>query len=74
MLAGVFGDLHLVKSWPTGSELDQCDGLLALHAQGVTAQSIEAWAETFPDKPLVVALTGTDLYRDVRQDTSPRIH
>ena len=68
MLAGVF-KVHLVKSWPTGdSQLDQCDGLLALHARR-SAQSIEAWAGTFPDKPLVVALTGTDLYRDIHQDS-----
>lgn len=69
MLAGGF-KVHLVKSWPTGEpQLDQCDGLLALHARR-SAQSIRAWAETFPDKPLVVALTGTDLYRDIHQDNS----
>jgi len=68
MLAGVF-KVHLVRSWPTGEpQLDQCDGLLALHARR-SAQSIEAWAGTFPDKPLVVALTGTDLYRDIHQDS-----
>jgi len=69
MLAGGF-KVHLVKSWPTGEpQLDQCDGLLALHARR-SAQSIQAWAETFPDKPLVVALTGTDLYRDIHQEPS----
>ena len=69
MLAGVF-QVHLVKSWPTGeSQLDHCDGLVALHARR-SAQSIEAWFRTFPEKPLVVALTGTDLYRDIHQDSS----
>ena len=69
MLAGVF-KVHLVKSWPTGdSQLDQCDGLLALHARR-SAPSIQAWAEIFPDRPLVLALTGTDLYRDIHQERS----
>jgi len=69
MLSAVF-QVHLVKSWPTGNPLlDRCDGLVALHARR-SAESIEAWARTFPKKPLVVALTGTDLYRDIHQDNS----
>ena len=69
MLAGAFR-VRLVKSWPSGEHrLDSCDGLLALHARR-SAASIEAWARAFPTKPLVVALTGTDLYRDIHQDRS----
>jgi putative glycosyltransferase (TIGR04348 family) len=41
------------------------DALLALHARR-SAASIEAFAAAHPDRPLVVALTGTDLYRDIR--------
>jgi putative glycosyltransferase (TIGR04348 family) len=47
------------------------DVLIALHARRSHA-SIMAYAEAFPDKPLVVALTGTDLYRDIRTDADAR--
>ena len=41
--------------------------MVALHARR-SAASIQAWAEAFPDKPLIVVLTGTDLYRDIQND------
>lgn len=43
------------------------DLMLALHARRSFA-SIRAFAERFPSRPLLLALTGTDLYRDIRQD------
>ncbi len=43
--------------------------MLALHARR-SYDSIKAFAETFPDRPLIVALTGTDLYRDIRVDAN----
>ena len=50
---------------------EPCDVLIALHARR-SAPSIAAWAEAHPDRPLVVVLTGTDLYRDIRTDASAR--
>jgi putative glycosyltransferase (TIGR04348 family) len=41
--------------------------MLALHARR-SHDSIRGYAETFPDRPLVVVLTGTDLYRDIKTD------
>ena len=41
--------------------------LLALHARR-SAPSIAAWAAAHPQRPLVLALTGTDLYRDIAVD------
>ena len=43
------------------------DLMLALHARRSFA-SIQAFAKQFPSRPLVVALTGTDLYRDIHED------
>ena len=48
-----------------------CDLLIALHARR-SAPSIDAWSEAHPSRPLVVVLTGTDLYRDIRTDASAR--
>ncbi len=44
------------------------DLMLALHARRSFA-SIRAFAEKFPSRPLLVALTGTDLYRDIHEDS-----
>jgi len=43
------------------------DAMIALHARRSHA-SIAQFSERFPDSPLVVVLTGTDLYRDIRTD------
>lgn len=44
-----------------------CDLLIALHARR-SAPSIAAFAHACPAKPLIVVLTGTDLYRDIKID------
>lgn len=41
--------------------------MLALHARR-SHVSIRAFNERYADRPLIVALTGTDLYRDIRSD------
>ena len=43
---------------------EAADVLLALHARR-SAPSVAAWAGARPQRPLVLALTGTDLYRDI---------
>ncbi len=45
----------------------QADLMIALHARRSHA-AIRAFAERHPSRPLIVVLTGTDLYRDIRQD------
>jgi len=44
------------------------DLMLALHARRSFA-SIRAFAGRFPSRPLLLALTGTDLYRDIHEDS-----
>lgn len=46
---------------------EPADLMIALHARR-SAPSIQAFAVKHPDKPLIVVLTGTDLYRDIRHD------
>jgi putative glycosyltransferase (TIGR04348 family) len=47
------------------------DLLIALHA-GRSAESIQRFAAAHPDRPLVVVLTGTDLYRDLADSQEAR--
>jgi putative glycosyltransferase (TIGR04348 family) len=47
------------------------DAMLALHARR-SHDSIKRFADTHPDRPLIVALTGTDLYRDIRVDADAK--
>jgi putative glycosyltransferase (TIGR04348 family) len=44
-----------------------CDALIALHARR-SADSIRRFHELHPESPLIVVLTGTDLYRDIRRN------
>src|SRR5579864_5539511 len=41
-----------------------CDVLVALHAKR-SAAAVEEFKARYPDRPVIVALTGTDLYRDI---------
>jgi putative glycosyltransferase (TIGR04348 family) len=60
----VFRDLgHRVQIATSYSD-QGCDALIALHARR-SAGSIARFQRKFPDAPLIVALTGTDLYRDL---------
>ena len=44
-----------------------CDVMIALHARR-SATSIAAFSAAFPERSLIVVLTGTDLYRDIIAD------
>jgi putative glycosyltransferase (TIGR04348 family) len=50
---------------------EPCDILLALHARK-SFRSIERFRRAFPARPLIVALTGTDLYGDLRRSRRAR--
>ena len=48
------------------------DAMIALHARR-SHDSIASYAKAYPVRPLVVMLTGTDLYRDIRVDAVARL-
>jgi putative glycosyltransferase (TIGR04348 family) len=58
--------VSLVPRW-RGPADGEADALIALHARR-SADSIDAFSRAHPARPLVVVLTGTDLYRDIRVD------
>ncbi len=60
-------DTHIALDWD-GRDADL---LVALHARRSHA-AIEAWKAAHPRRPLVLVLTGTDLYRDIRHDADAR--
>lgn len=66
-------DTALIKSWPPAGGISAAahtpQAMIALHARR-SADSIHAWAKTWPAKPLIVVLTGTDLYRDIQHDAA----
>ncbi len=43
-----------------------CDLLIALHARR-SAQAVFDFAERYPHRPVIVVLTGTDVYRDIHR-------
>jgi putative glycosyltransferase (TIGR04348 family) len=60
-------EVLLVESW----DAEEPDLMLALHARR-SHPSIKRYAAAYPGRPLIVALTGTDLYRDIRSDEAAR--
>ncbi|MDT3677641.1 MAG: selenoneine biosynthesis selenosugar synthase SenB [Burkholderiaceae bacterium] len=57
--------VRLAQEWSDGDEAL----MIALHARR-SAASIAAWRARHPRRPLVLVLTGTDLYRDIAVDGS----
>jgi putative glycosyltransferase (TIGR04348 family) len=51
---------RVVETWRN----EPFDVLVALHARK-SARSVLAFARTYPDRPVIVVLTGTDVYRDL---------
>ncbi|HET9385621.1 MAG TPA: selenoneine biosynthesis selenosugar synthase SenB [Gemmatimonadales bacterium] len=66
-LRGMRHRVRIVKEWRGGHD----DLLLALHARK-SAASIQRFSDRRPAAPIVVALTGTDLYRDIRTSAEAR--
>jgi len=59
--------VRLATEWTGRGDDDGDDLLIALHARR-SAASIARWKARRPDAPVVVVLTGTDLYRDIEHD------
>lgn len=57
--------VRLALNWQRGDEAL----MIALHARR-SAASIAAWRAAHPQRPLLLVLTGTDLYRDIAADPS----
>ena len=57
--------VRLATAWDGGDE----HAMIALHARR-SAASVAAWRRLRPTAPLVVVLTGTDLYRDIQGDAA----
>ncbi len=63
-------DVEVCSAWtPAARPNAQC--MIALHARR-SAAAVASFAEAHPDRPLIVVLTGTDLYRDVPSDAQAR--
>lgn len=60
-------DVEVVQQW----DGQPADVLIALHARR-SAPSIEGFSQAWPDRPIVLVLTGTDIYRDIDVDATAR--
>ena len=61
--------VDVVGSWAAGDSPADPSLMIALHARR-SAPSIAAWCAAHPRRPLLLVLTGTDLYRDIDHDAS----
>ena len=58
--------VRLCDAWSADADADD-QGMIALHARR-SAPAIQAWRAAHPGRPLLLVLTGTDLYRDIQVD------
>ena len=59
--------VRVCDAWEGGPE----SLLIAMHARR-SAASVAAWRSTHPGRPILLVLTGTDLYRDIARDESAK--
>ncbi len=60
--------VRLSAGWGPGASAGAAPAaMIALHARR-SAPAVQAWRSAFAQRPLVVVLTGTDLYRDIATD------
>ena len=57
--------VRIAEAWQGGDETV----MVALHARR-SASSVSAWRAAHPKAPLLLVLTGTDLYRDIARDAA----
>jgi putative glycosyltransferase (TIGR04348 family) len=62
-LLGAAYRVGLAAGWQQGDH----ELMIALHARR-SAPAVQAWKAKHPQRPLVLVLTGTDLYRDITSD------
>jgi len=67
ILRGLGHRIAVMESWNDRP----CDLMVALHARR-SAASIERFHRKHPDAPLIVALTGTDLYGEIKTNNAAR--
>jgi len=60
--------VRITDAWAPATAGDEAL-MIALHARR-SAPSLQAWHQARPGQPLVLALTGTDLYRDIDSDAT----
>ncbi len=60
-------DARVVVEW----DGTPCDVLIALHARR-SLPSIQNFRDRYPERPMIVVLTGTDVYRDIRTNAAAR--
>jgi len=68
MLRELGHDVRVEQQWNGAPS----DAMIALHARR-SHESILRYADQCPRRPLVVTLTGTDLYRDIRSDATAQL-
>jgi putative glycosyltransferase (TIGR04348 family) len=59
--------VQLAADWQAGQPGGDADLMVALHARR-SAPAVAAWRVAQPQRPLLLVLTGTDLYRDIQGD------
>ena len=70
--AGILRDLGHRVTVTVDYRGEPCDLMVALHAWR-SADAVAAFAERWPGRPLIIALTGTDLYKFIRSHPAPSL-
>jgi putative glycosyltransferase (TIGR04348 family) len=71
ILAELGHQVQIVHDWTGPGETGECDLLVALHARR-SFPAVDRFHRAYPGIPIVVALTGTDVYQDIENRAEAR--
>ena len=63
--------VEVAHEWPGSSQINHWDLLIALHARK-SFPTIERFHRAYPAVPVIVALTGTDVYQDIENSAEAK--
>lgn len=71
LLSELGHQIHVAHEWSGSNKIKHWDLLITLHARR-SFPTLERFHRAYPDVPVIVALTGTDIYQDIESSSEAK--